>query len=184
MKFARYILTAAALTMIFSSAADAATPSASVATRQSEGATASAQRRRAAALAAEERMTGGGGRGSDLRAIATPRKEPQSFTGFPSGTLPGDTPNNAGGTQPEKPAERVAAEGDPLTFPINEGESIGQGLNRIGIIADHIGCSLVRVSSYRPSSPLEAPYSYYLMQGRRRVARLYFDHQLKLVSFE
>lgn len=161
------------------------------AVRRTRSATGATQAKHAAALAAEEKLTGGGsggsapsGRGSDLRAIASPKKGNTSFTGFPSGTLPGDSGEGSGeGEQEAKQPELVAMVGDPLLAPINEA-NLGNGLDRIGMIADHVGYRLLLRHNYCPRSTLEPPYSYYLMNGRRRMKTLFFDHQLKLVRLQ
>lgn len=177
----RYFLWTALFIMIFSLDAWGAVASREAA-RQTRSATGATQAKHAAAMAAQEQMTGGSGRGADLRAIASPKKGPTSFTGFPSGTLPGDDGDSS--EEGEKPeVKRVAMVGDPLLEPISEA-NIGTGLNGIGMIADHVGYRLVPRPKYRPRSTLEPPYSYYLMQGGRRLKTLFFDHSLKLVSLQ
>ena len=132
--------------------------------RQVGSATGATQAKHAAALAAEEKLTGGGSsggggsapasRGADLRAIASPKKGNTSFTGFPSGTLPGDGGEGSGGEgeQEEKKPALVAMVGDPLLEPISEA-NVGNGLDRIGAIADHVGYHLVMRHRYQPRSP-------------------------------
>ena len=50
-------------------------------------------------------------------------------------------------------------------------------------MADHVGYVLVLRQRYKPSA-LDAPYSYILMNGRRRIATLFFDRSLKLSSVD
>lgn len=159
------------------------------AVRRSQSATGATQARHAAAMAEQEKLTGGSGggasgRGADLRAIAGPKTGNTSYTGFPAGTLPGNEGEASGeGEQEVKQPELVAMVGDPLLAPVNEA-NVGNGLDRIGMIADHVGYRLVLRHNYRPRSMLEPPYSYYLMNGRRRLKTLFFDHQLKLVRLQ
>ena len=70
--------------------------------------------------------------------------------------------------------------GAPLIAPISD-VNMGDKLDKIAMIADHVGYTLVMRPRYRPRSLLEPAYSYYLMQGRRRLKTLFFDRQLKLV---
>ena len=70
--------------------------------------------------------------------------------------------------------------GDPLIAPISDA-NVGDKLDKLVMIADHVGYTLVMRPRYRPRSLLEPAYSYYLMQGRRRLKTLFFDRQLKLV---
>ncbi|MDR2180199.1 MAG: hypothetical protein LBP21_07810 [Synergistaceae bacterium] len=123
----------------------------------------------------------GSGPGVDLKAIASPKK-PQTFTGFPSGTLPGD---NRDGSQEgeEKPANnpvgKVVYSGDALD-PIIGAEMTGSKLDDICAIAGHMGYTLER-GSYLSTS-LDAAYTFSLMNGRRRISTLYFDRGLKLLE--
>lgn len=180
MKTMRFSLLAILPVFVFSGEAFAAVR-AGEPVRQSQSATRDTQERAARARAAEEQLTGSSGtgssgRGSDLAAISSPKKA-TTFTGFPAGTLPGD-----GATQPEgdpKSPQLVAMSGDPLLGPISDAH-LGQSLDKIAVIADHVGYRLVMRPTYRPRSLLEPPYSYYLMKGRRRIKTLYFDRQLKL----
>ena len=143
-----------------------------------EGAVSTVQARRAAARASAEQL-GAGGVGSDLKAIATPKKKATTFTGFPEGTLPGSEGAGGGGTLVPG---RVVLSGDPLE-PLVGASHIGTPLDRICAMADHVGYALVPRRRYVPSA-LDAPYSYLLMNGRRRVATLSFDRSLKLTSVD
>lgn len=123
--------------------------------------------------------------GSDLKAIASPKKSATTFTGFPAGTLPGG--GASGGTAASEgsdaaPAGRVVLSGDPIE-PIVGASQIGSSLDRIWAIADHAGYGLVLRTRYAPTA-LDAPYSYSLMRGRRRIATLFFDRSLKLSSIQ
>ena len=156
--------------------------------RQARSATRDTQAKHAAAMAAQEKLIGGdssggassSGRGADLRAIASPKKGGTTFTGFPEGTLPGSGGDQS--AEQEKEAQRVALVGDPLAPVISEA-NIGSPLDRICAIADHVGYQMV-LRRVRTSSSLEPPYTYSLMNGRRRLNTLQFDHQLKLVSIQ
>lgn len=153
------------------------------AVRPKRSATRDTQERAAAARAAEEKLTGDVGRGSDLAAISTPKKTATTFTGFPAGTLPGNGGRSAevaGTTENDAAPSRVALVGAPLIAPISD-VNMGDKLDKIAMIADHVGYTLVMRPRYRPRSLLEPAYSYYLMQGRRRLKTLFFDRQLKLV---
>lgn len=147
-----------------------------------EGAVSTVQARRAAARASAEQL-GAGGVGSDLKAIASPKKKATTFTGFPEGTLPGSegSGEGAGGDGTLVPG-RVVLSGDPLE-PLVGASHIGTSLDRICAMADHVGYALVPRRRYVPSA-LDAPYSYLLMNGRRRVATLSFDRSLKLASID
>ncbi|MDR1730772.1 MAG: hypothetical protein LBR61_01625 [Synergistaceae bacterium] len=120
------------------------------------------------------------GRGTDLRAISSlsTKKAPTTFTGFPAGTLPGDTGAAAGGAS--SPQEgRVVLRGETLNPVIGAGQA-GITLDRVYAMADHAGYSLVR-RGYTERS-LDSPYVFSLIQGRRRVSTLYFDRSMKLVA--
>lgn len=144
-----------------------------------EGAVSTVQARRAAARASAEQL-GAGGVGSDLKAIASPKKKATTFTGFPEGTLPGS--EGAGEGSGALVPGRVVLSGDPLE-PLVGASHIGASLDRICAMADHVGYALVPRRRYVPSA-LDAPYSYLLMNGRRRVAALFFDRSLKLASID
>lgn len=122
----------------------------------------------------------GSGPGTDLKAIASPKKAPTTFTGFPAGTLPG----GGGGASPAAttPAPEgsvvLIGSGTPLT-PVVGSSLIGTKLDRICAIADHAGYSLVR-QRYMTST-LDSAYTYNLMNGRRKLSTLYFDRSLKLL---
>lgn len=151
-----------------------------------KGAIAATQARRAASEATAEKL-GAGGPGSDLKAIASPKKAATTFTGFPAGTLPGgekgEKSENASQSSGSAPAPgRVVLSGDPLE-PLIGASHVGLSLDRICTMADHVGYVLVLRARYRPSA-LDAPYSYSLMKGRRRIATLFFNRSLKLASIE
>ena len=119
--------------------------------------------------------------GADLKALAKPKKAATTFTGFPAGTLPGDKApgeSASGGGGDEASAGRVVLSGEPVT-PLIGAPQLGLSLDRIFTIADHAGYSLVLRTRY-VASALDAPYSYSLMKGRRRLATLFFDRSLKL----
>lgn len=153
------------------------------AVRPKRSVTRDTQAKAAAARAAEEKLTGDVGRGSDLAAIGSPKKTPTTFTGFPAGTLPGNDGRSAEvarTTESGGAPSRVALAGDPLIAPISDA-NLGDKLDKIVVIADHVGYTLVMRQRYRPRSLLEPPYSYYLMRGKHRLKTLFFDRQLKLV---
>ena len=122
--------------------------------------------------------------GADLKALAKPKKAATTLTGFPAGTLPGDkvpgksASGSGGDGAPASSQGRVVLSGDPLDPLIGEPQ-LGLSLDRIFAIADHAGYSLVLRRRY-VASALDAPYSYSLMKGRRRLATLFFDRNLKL----
>lgn len=122
------------------------------------------------------------GPGVDLKAIASPKKAPTTFTGFPAGTLPG---GGSGGTSspaatPPAPEGSVVliGSGAPLTPVVGSG-LIGTKLDRVCAIADHAGYSLVRQRYV--SNTLDSAYTYNLMSGRRKLSTLYFDRSMKLL---
>lgn len=119
---------------------------------------------------------------SDLKAIASPKKSATTFTGFPAGTLPGGGSPAASPTGSAPEPGRVVLSGDPIE-PIVGASQIGSSLDRIWAIADHAGYGLVLRTRYAPTA-LDAPYSYSLMRGRRRIATLFFDRSLKLSSIQ
>ena len=147
-----------------------------------QGAIATVQARRAASAASAEKL-GAGGPGADLKAIARPKKEATTFTGFPAGTLPGSgTPGEPSGGGATPAPARVVLSGDPL-LPLIDASHVGFSLDRVCSMADHAGYTLVLRQRYKPSA-LDAPYSYILMNGRRRIATLFFDRSLKLSSVD
>lgn len=146
-----------------------------------QGAIAAARSARAKMDASTEKMEGAMA-GSDLKAIASPKK-PVTATGFPAGTLPGG--GASGGTPSGEEAAapgRVVLSGDPLE-PLVGASHLGSSLDRIWAMADHAGYGLVLRGRYAPSA-LDAPYSYSLMRGRRRIATLFFDRSLKLSGIQ
>jgi len=140
--------------------------------------------RSAAARAPEEKKTETAEVGADLKALAKPKKAATTFTGFPAGTLPGDkapgesASGSGGDGAPGSSQGRVVLSGEPVT-PLIGAPQLGLSLDRIFMIADHAGYSLVLRRRY-VASALDAPYSYSLMKGRRRLATLFFDRSLKL----
>ncbi|MDR1874708.1 MAG: hypothetical protein LBQ90_06830 [Synergistaceae bacterium] len=119
----------------------------------------------------------GSGRGTDLKAIASSNRTPTTFTGFPAGTLPGDSGRGAVSTIPQE--ERVVVRGEPLP-PVIDLRLVGTKLDRIYAIVDHAGYSIVR-RGYAANS-LDGPYTFSLMSGRRRLSTLYFDREMRLVT--
>ena len=167
--FVRNVLLALLLVMIFASLTTAA--------ERRLGAVAATQQRSQASNQAASNLGAGGSAGYDLRAISSPRS-PQTMTGFPAGTLPGDS---RGGQGNEIPAARVAMSGDPL-LPVIGPEMIGRKLNQICVIADHVGYSVGR----RAFSPtvMDTPYTFALMNGNRKIATLFFNNSMTLVMIE
>lgn len=145
-----------------------------------QGAIAAAQSARAKMDASTEKMEAAVA-SSDLRAIASPKKSAPTLTGFPAGTLPGGGTSGGAagdGESATPPPGRVVLSGDPLE-PIVGASHVGSSLHRIYTIADHAGYALVLRTRYAPTA-LDAPYSYSLLKGRRRIATLFFDRSLKL----
>jgi hypothetical protein len=119
----------------------------------------------------------------DLKAIASPKK-PQTFTGFPAGTLPGDSRGASGdgeGKPSNNPVGKVVFSGDRLD-PVIGSEMAGSKLDYICAIAGHMGYT-IEGGTYLPTS-LDAAYSFRLMSGRRRISTLYFDRGLKLLEVQ
>ena len=132
----------------------------------------------------EEKKTEDAEVGADLKALARRKKAATTLTGFPAGTLPGDKASgesasgSGGDGASASSAGRVVLSGEPMT-PLIGASQLGLPLDRIFTIADHAGYSLVLRRRY-VASALDAPYSYSLMKGRRRLATLFFDRSLKL----
>ena len=132
----------------------------------------------------EEKKTETAEVGADLKALAKPKKAATTLTGFPAGTLPGEKASgesasgSGGDGAPASSQGRVVLSGEPMT-PLIGASQLGLSLDRIFTIADHAGYSLVLRRRY-VASALDAPYSYSLMKGRRRLATLFFDRSLKL----
>jgi len=138
-------------------------------------AVAAEQARRAAAGQAASNLGAGDGTRSDLRAISAPRQQPQTFTGLPAGSLPGDS-MGAGDGQPES---RVVLSGERLAPTIGT-NMIGQRIDRIAVIAGHVGYTMVR-AGFSPTV-IDTPYSFTLMNGNRRVSTLYFSRSMTLMA--
>ncbi len=113
----------------------------------------------------------------DLKAIASPKKG-VSFTGFPEGTLPGSGGPSTQNTIAPLPG-KVVPSGDPLES-LSTFFSVGMPLNRICTIVDHAGYRLAK-KSYSASA-LDSPYSFVLLKGKSKIADIYMDRSLKLVS--
>lgn len=149
-----------------------------------QGAVAAVKAKRAAADKTAEKVEGG----SDLKAIASPKKKATTSTGFPAGTLPGGEAPKESKPQPDGAAVntstpgRVVPSGEPL-IPILGSAQVGLTLDRIYAIADHAGYSLLLNKRYVPTA-LDSPYSYLLKRGKQRMARLFFDRSLKLTMIE
>ena len=163
--FMRNVLLAVLFVMIFASL--------SVAAERRLGAVAATNARSQASGQAAASL-GAGGPGSDLRAISSPRTQPQTFTGFPAGTLPGD---GSGGGGDEQPLPRVVMSGEPLG-PVIGPELVGSKLDHLCAIAGHVGYTIVRLG-YSPTV-MDMPYTFALMNGPRRVSTLYFNRSLTL----
>ena len=122
----------------------------------------------------------GSGLGVDLRAVATPRR-PTTVTGFAPGALPGD--NLGGGTGARAPAVEGKAvfTGDPLP-PFVGPEMAGSSLEQVFSIADHAGYTVVK-RAFTPNS-LDSAYTFDVMSGKARKARVYCDFSLKVLWVE
>ena len=115
-------------------------------------------------------------RGEGLRSISRPRTQPQTFTGLPAGTMPGDS---LGGEDEETvPPARVALVGEPLA-PVIGPEKIGERLDRLSAIAAHVGYNIVKLG-YSPTV-MDTPYTFALMSGNRRISTLFFNRSMILV---
>lgn len=120
----------------------------------------------------------GPGMGTDLRAIASPKKT-TTATGFPAGTLPFDGTGGSASTQNNSPAGRVVFSGEPLD-PIIGAGLVGATLDKVCAIADHVGFRIVR-NRFDPNA-LDSAYSFSVIRGGRRISTLYFDRGLKLLA--
>ena len=168
-RFTKNVLLAIFSIMIFASLSDAA--------ERRLGAVAANNARSQASGQAAANLGAGGG-GSDLRAISSPRQQPQTLTGFPAGTLPGD---GGGGGGTAEPAGRVVMSGEPLP-PLIGPEMVGAKLDRLSVIAGHVGYTIVRLG-YSPTV-MDMPYTYALMNGNRRVSTLYFNRSMGLAMVQ
>jgi len=144
--------------------------SASLSEANPRNAVAAEQARRAAASQAS--VSAGG---PDLRRIAAPRQQPTTVTGLPAGVLPGDRL----GTGEEAPTARTVLSGEPMAPAIGPG-MIGERLDRVSMVAGHVGYNLVRVG-FSPTV-MDSPYTFAVMRGSRRVSTLYFSRSLTLVA--
>ena len=122
---------------------------------------------------------GAGGPGSDLRAIATP-KQNQTLTGFPAGTLPGDTVGGRGGNTGNF-VGKVVLSGEALPPILGEG-MLGATFDQVLTVVSHVGYTLVRQRDVLNS--LDALYTFDVLSGRSRKARLYFDRSMKVLIVE
>ena len=126
---------------------------------------------------------GGGGRLVELKSLAR-LKRPFSSAEAPGGPAgakaPGEAVPGAGvdGVPAPAPSGRVVFSGDPLDPLIGEPQ-LGLSLDKIFAIADHAGYNLILRARY-VATAIDTPYSYSLMKGRRRLATLFFDRNLKL----
>ena len=167
--FMRSVLLAVLFIMIFASLSAAA--------ERRLGAVAATQARSQASGQAAANL-GAGGPGSDLARISSGPRTQQSFTGFPTGTLPGDGGDGGGSVEP---AVRVAMSGDPLS-PVIGPEMVGSTLDRLAVIASHVGYTIARVG-YSPTV-MDMPYTFALMNGNRKVSTLYFNRSMILVMIQ
>jgi len=165
----RNVLGAFLFIMIFASLSPAA--------ERRLGAVAATQARSAAGQQSAAQLGAGGGAGTDLRAISSPRTTPQTLTGFPAGTLPGDT---SGGKE-ERPVGKAVYSGDPLP-PVIGPEMLGSKLDRLSVVAAHVGYSIVRMG-YSPTV-MDTPYTFALMNGNRKISTLYFNRSMALVMVQ
>ena len=125
------------------------------------------------------------GGGSDLKALASPKKNATSFTGFPAGTLPGSSaaPQPTAEEAPKiiSPTGRIVLSGSPIESVLSS-LPVGSPLDKICSLADHMG---YRVSPLRYSgSTFDTPYSCVLSQGRKKIATLHLNRSLKLSAVQ
>ena len=153
------------------------------------GAIAATQASHQAQSQAAANLGAGGSPGTDLRAISSAsrgQQQPTTFTGFPAGTLPGDSAgggsSSGGGTTTKVtmtlPGESALA---PLS-PIIGFEMIGSKLSKICSIVDHVGYTIGR-RTYSPTV-MDTPYSFALMRGNSRIATLYFNRSMTLIAIQ
>jgi hypothetical protein len=71
--------------------------------------------------------------------------------------------------------------GDPLP-PVIGQEMVGSRLDRICVIAAHVGYTISR----RTFSPtvMDMPYTFALMNGNRKLSTLYFNRSMTLVMVD
>ena len=151
---------------------------ASLASAQGAMATEAARRQAAGQAAAN---LGVQGPGPDLRAIASPRQQPQTLTGFPAGTLPGSTRGGVGESTGMEVVGKAVLSGQALPPIIGEG-MIGETLDHVCAVVAHVGYTIVRRADVTNS--LDAFYMFDVMSGRNRRARLYFDRSMKVLRVE
>ena len=186
MRLKRKFLWACAVVLIFASLASAA---------ERVGAIAATNARSQAGAAAAANLGGGGGPGVDLRAIANPNKQPQSFTGFPTGTLPGDSGGrgSAGtGANNNQAGQNAvwAGSGNSLAPIIGPGMKPrarkGSSTPPVATLEDvyaaaaHVGYTVV-MRAYTPNS-LDSAYTVDVMSGRSRKARVFLDRKMWVLS--
>ena len=127
--------------------------------------------------------SGSGGPVVELKSLARPKRA-RSSAEAPAGPAgakaPGEAVPGAGvdGVPAPAPSGRVVFSGDPLDPLIGEPQ-LGLSLDKIFAIADHAGYNLILRARY-VATAIDTPYSYSLMKGRRRLATLFFDRNLKL----
>jgi hypothetical protein len=120
----------------------------------------------------------GSGPGADLRAISSPKK-PQTLTGFPAGTLPGDS---TGGGSSGGVVTRMVMSGEEPLPPVIGYEMVGSKLDMICTIAAHVGYTVVG-RGYSPTV-MDTPYTFALMNGNRKISTLHFNRSMTLVMVQ
>ena len=120
----------------------------------------------------------GSGPGADLRAIAT-RRQPTTATGLPPGFFDGS--GGGAGTQAPSVEGKAVFSGEPLP-PFIGPEMAGAPLDRVFVVAAHAGYTVVN-RAFTPNS-LDSAYTFDVMSGRARKARVHCDLSLKVLWVE
>ena len=153
------------------------------------GAIAATQASHQAQSQAAANLGAGGSPGTDLRAISSAsrgQQQPTTFTGFPAGTLPGNSAGgggSSGGAVATKVIMTLPGESSlaPLS-PIIGFDMLGSKLSDIYSVADNVGYTIGR-RTYSPTV-MDTPYSYALMRANRKIATLYFNRSMTLVAIQ
>ncbi|GHS87766.1 hypothetical protein AGMMS49957_08210 [Synergistales bacterium] len=126
-----------------------------------------------------ENYGAGGGMNADLKAIPRSGKA-VTMTGLPAGSF-GSGSSLEEIPEDQRPVGKVVLAGDHMDSPIGAG-LVGSKLDRVCAIAEHIGYKVVK-KGYTPNS-IDAVYSFIVMNGKSRVATLYFDRSMRLSMVE
>ncbi|GHV45100.1 hypothetical protein FACS1894204_03390 [Synergistales bacterium] len=126
-----------------------------------------------------ENYGAGGGMNADLKAIPRSGK-PVTATGLPAGAF-GSGSSLEEIPEDQRPIGRVVLAGDKMDSAIGSG-LVGSKLDRVCGIAEHMGYKVVK-KGYTPNS-IDAVYSFNVMNGKARVATVYFDRSMRVSMVE